>query len=976
MKKIIRGQRFHIVGELCMTAFLVLMICSSAFAAAPWDGTVGTLPEPVDNVYTITTPQELAAVAQAVNSGNSFEGKVIELASDINLNEKNWTPIGAGEVDAKGGNIYYTFQGTFNGKGHKIIGLIADALDMNPLPVGLGLFGCIQNNAEIRNVNVYGTVTDNNGLSIIDWGHEKATIGGICGIVENARIENCTFTGRIGGCGNDVGGIAGNIYGGEITNSKFIGRLFSYSSQDEDITYVGGIVSTLSNASTLSECSFNGSFDGRGSFAGIVNNATSYSANASQSTIVRCHVNATVEGKYDDGFSFAGLVNTNYMTVIEECVADINVAISSDSSSPIQVTGGVANNSEIIRGCRVSGNIVIDAATASISGIVGYNEGILGNTGLLENSTSDIDFVINTGGEQNQTISVGGLVGDNWGKISNCRASGSITCSTGASVADISGGAARNFGTIENTLVMQKISGSLGNTGMIGGIAADSSGSEFSDIKNCVSTCDIDINLSTASDNTVVYAGGVIARLISASDSSNPVIGVLNSSYVGSITIDAGNNNAFGYAGGIFADAYVQNGNIRIVDSISSGRIELSGTLRQSYIGGIGGAILGDANKVDVVNCRWFADKYDSAIGNNVVIDESNISFEDASKVAASYAACAPISVEKSVLSEVMKSYPGASDNMKVQSYNADESLSISFDNATQSISVTPGQLGEYSLSATVQINGEVFDITTPIVVGKLPVASSSTTAWLFTFEEGVENAEVVNADFCHESDISPTISSMLNNGVVFKDKTGLFVPFDSAIRNIAMSVVPEYTEDMAINPIPIFHSDIASKQIAVFALEIMGKDLGADNISDIAIIKLDVDGNGKKLKFAGREDMVADSFKVFKALQYQSGTINPNEVYTLQLYLANDRTIENSVYGAVAIVDTRAGTEGGDSPLTPGVDDTPDDTPTPLPNPDQQPSTDGGSGGGGGGCNAGFGFGGLLALVGLAVILRKNSGR
>ena len=40
-----------------------------------------------------------------------------------------------------------------------------------------------------------------------------------------------------------------------------------------------------------------------------------------------------------------------------------------------------------------------------------------------------------------------------------------------------------------------------------------------------------------------------------------------------------------------------------------------------------------------------------------------------------------------------------------------------------------------------------------------------------------------------------------------------------------------------------------------------------------------------------------------------------------------------------------------------------------------EQPST-GGSGGGGGGCNAGFGFGGLLALAGLAVILRKNGGR
>lgn len=39
-----------------------------------------------------------------------------------------------------------------------------------------------------------------------------------------------------------------------------------------------------------------------------------------------------------------------------------------------------------------------------------------------------------------------------------------------------------------------------------------------------------------------------------------------------------------------------------------------------------------------------------------------------------------------------------------------------------------------------------------------------------------------------------------------------------------------------------------------------------------------------------------------------------------------------------------------------------------------EQPST--GGSGGGGGCNAGFGFGGLLALAGLAAILRKNGGR
>ena len=54
-------------------------------------------------------------------------------------------------------------------------------------------------------------------------------------------------------------------------------------------------------------------------------------------------------------------------------------------------------------------------------------------------------------------------------------------------------------------------------------------------------------------------------------------------------------------------------------------------------------------------------------------------------------------------------------------------------------------------------------------------------------------------------------------------------------------------------------------------------------------------------------------------------------------------------------------GTDGGETPEEPTEP--------------EQPSTDGSSGGGGG-CNAGFGFGGLLALAGLAVILRKNGGR
>lgn len=63
--------------------------------------------------------------------------------------------------------------------------------------------------------------------------------------------------------------------------------------------------------------------------------------------------------------------------------------------------------------------------------------------------------------------------------------------------------------------------------------------------------------------------------------------------------------------------------------------------------------------------------------------------------------------------------------------------------------------------------------------------------------------------------------------------------------------------------------------------------------------------------------------------------------------------------------------TDDGMKFIVNGTDGTTPDEPTEP----EQPST-GGSGGGGGGCNAGFGFGGLLALAGLAAILRKNGGR
>ena len=75
---------------------------AAAVAWDSWDGTAasgfaygsGTSSSP----YVIETAEQLAYLAQSVNSGNSYSGKYISLESNIDLCNINWTPIGRGSI--------------------------------------------------------------------------------------------------------------------------------------------------------------------------------------------------------------------------------------------------------------------------------------------------------------------------------------------------------------------------------------------------------------------------------------------------------------------------------------------------------------------------------------------------------------------------------------------------------------------------------------------------------------------------------------------------------------------------------------------------------------------------------------------------------------------------------------------------------------------------------------------------------------
>ena len=123
-----------------------------------WDGTADTSwYNETDTEFVITTAEQLAGLAVLVDGGNSFEGKIIKLDSDIDLYVEgdeepiSFEPIGSYEYDT-------AFSGTFDGQGYTISNMYQNgwALENGIYDgddLGLGLFGKVSN-ATIRNLKI------------------------------------------------------------------------------------------------------------------------------------------------------------------------------------------------------------------------------------------------------------------------------------------------------------------------------------------------------------------------------------------------------------------------------------------------------------------------------------------------------------------------------------------------------------------------------------------------------------------------------------------------------------------------------------------------------------------------------------------------------------------------------------------------------------------------------------------------------
>lgn len=159
-----------------------------------------------DTEYTLENVADFLGFRDLVDAGNTFEGKTVTLATDIDLDNKLFNPIGGGWA-YNGGK---TFNGTFDGGNHTIYNLYVNGWELDATgdkhsstSMGAGLFSSIHN-ATIKNISVVGSelIVETTSIGIIaGCAQGKCTFENI--IVSDATLGNYQMRN---------GGIVGDIY--------------------------------------------------------------------------------------------------------------------------------------------------------------------------------------------------------------------------------------------------------------------------------------------------------------------------------------------------------------------------------------------------------------------------------------------------------------------------------------------------------------------------------------------------------------------------------------------------------------------------------------------------------------------------------------------------------------------------------------------------------------------------------------------
>ena len=323
-----------------------------------WDGTIASGFAGGDgtqnNPFQIETAAQLAHFAKTVNEGEAYWHKYIVLTADIDLANKEWTPIG---------NHSNLFKGNFNGNNHTVTGMqIRGELDR------VGLFGeCKKFNVDsaIKNITVKDSVICGNRF-----------VGAIVGSAEEINIENCRSIGNTINGETDVGGICGKIGGysvgkvsqcynsSKVTGQGRVGGIAGMGGIAENCLNTGeimiinkayqsacggifGIFDDTTTSATITACVNLGKVSGGESFGGIVGSTDSESTGH----ISNCYYNMdAITGGFDAGTALTAgqlcgaLPEGLDSTIWKEGSVDTSIAKATDTGSRFGTATGTYIN--------------------------------------------------------------------------------------------------------------------------------------------------------------------------------------------------------------------------------------------------------------------------------------------------------------------------------------------------------------------------------------------------------------------------------------------------------------------------------------------------------------------------------------------------------------------------------------------------------------------------------------------------------
>lgn len=243
-----RNFRTNLYGQLLSSTTNWNISIDSEFGGGTglsvWDGSAeAPVVDDAAKTVTVSSASQLAGFAQAVNGGKQYSGYTVTLTSDIDLAGKPWTP--AGNV-ASYPSI--TFSGTFDGNGHTIYNLNANASGTTYATAGL--FGSLT--GKVKNLNLVGGKVNSTHYAGAICGYSSSNVGmEISGCtVEDFTIVSVPemFNGEYDN-GDKVGGIVGYMDGGDKVSDCVVRNTTVKGYRD-----IGGVAGYCNNGGPISGC--------------------------------------------------------------------------------------------------------------------------------------------------------------------------------------------------------------------------------------------------------------------------------------------------------------------------------------------------------------------------------------------------------------------------------------------------------------------------------------------------------------------------------------------------------------------------------------------------------------------------------------------------------------------------------------------------------------------------------------------------